>query len=94
MDKRTVTEYIRLVMQERQLYITQRGRLATGSGLREGDLICVLHGCSHPVALRHVPKKNAYDVISTWYLEDWMDPWNTGAVNWKEDEAEEFALIL
>ena len=40
-----------------------------------------------------MPEKDAYEVVSTCYLEDWMDPWNTGAVNWKEDEAQEFALI-
>jgi len=92
-DKRTVSEYIKMVMHGRRLHITQDGRLATGSGLRRGDLICVLHGCSHPVALRHIPKKDAYEVVSTCYLEDWMDPWNRETVHWKEDEAQEFVLI-
>jgi hypothetical protein len=65
----------------------------TGSRLQMGDLICVLHGCSHPVALRCAPKKDTYTVVSTCYLEDWMDPWSSGKVDWKEDEADEFALV-
>ena len=72
---RHLAEYVNTVMNGRQLWITQRGRLATGSRLKKGDVICILHGCSHPVALRHVPKEDAYIVVSTCYLEDWMDPW-------------------
>ena len=91
--KRNLAEYIDTVMNGRQLWITQGGRLATGSRLQKGDEICILHGYSHPVALRRVPKKDAYTVVSTCYLEDWMDPWGRGKVDWREDEAHEFALI-
>ena len=90
---RHLAEYVNTVMNGRQLWITQGGRLATGSRLQKGDEICILHGCSHPVALRRVPKKDAYTVVSTCYLEDWMDPWGRGKVDWKDDEAHEFALI-
>ena len=41
-------------MQGRALWATQQGRFATGSYLKEGDIVCVLHGCSSPVALREV----------------------------------------
>jgi hypothetical protein len=91
--KRTMAEYIDSVMNGRQLWITQDGRLATGSRLQKGDLLCIVHGCTHPVALRRVPKKDAYTVVSTCYLEDWINPWGRGQVDWAEDDAQEFALV-
>jgi hypothetical protein len=39
------------VMRGRELWVTAQGRLATGSDLQSGDCLCILHGCTNPVAL-------------------------------------------
>jgi hypothetical protein len=89
----TVSDHIETIMKGRQLWLTRTGRFTTGSRFQKGDLLCVLHDCSHPVTLRRVPGKDTYTVVSTCYLEDWMDPWGRGKVDWKEEEADEFALV-
>lgn len=93
--KRRVAAYIDTVMHGRQFWITQERRLTTAVWLRKGDLICIMHGCSHPVAIRHVYETAAQvcTVVGTCYLEDWMDPWGRGKVDWKEEEAQEFQLF-
>ena len=64
---------------------------ASGSYLRESDLICVLHGALNPVALRH-GNAETWIVMESCYLEGWMDPWSHGKIDWKEDEGVEFVL--
>ncbi|KAH6706571.1 heterokaryon incompatibility protein-domain-containing protein [Leptodontidium sp. MPI-SDFR-AT-0119] len=99
----TITESSRTLINEaldaikfsatkRFLYITKEGRLALGCTLEVGDYICILHGCSNPIALRKAGG-GRFHVQETCFLEDWMDPWTRNKVDWKEDEATEFLLI-
>ncbi|KAH7083557.1 heterokaryon incompatibility protein-domain-containing protein [Paraphoma chrysanthemicola] len=86
--------FIRKTMFCRRLYTTKQALFASGRNLHKGDIICILHGCSHPVALR--PTKDGtgrYNVRGTCYLEGWMDPWANGKIYWAEDEADEFVLV-
>jgi hypothetical protein len=77
---------------KRYLFVTEQGRLVLGCTIEPGDEICILHGCSNPVALRPTGG-GTYHVQETCFLEGWMDPWSSGKVDWKEDEAAEFILI-
>ncbi|KAH7067668.1 heterokaryon incompatibility protein-domain-containing protein [Paraphoma chrysanthemicola] len=87
-------ESIDRTMLNRQLYTTQQGLFATGTVLKKGDIICIIHGCSHSVALRRTQKdKSKHLVLGTCYLEGWMDPWANGKIYWAEDEADEFVLV-
>ncbi|KAF1849597.1 HET-domain-containing protein [Cucurbitaria berberidis CBS 394.84] len=79
-------------MFDRDLYLTRLGRFATGTRLRPGDVICILHGCTHPVALR-ARKASTFEVLGTCYLEGWMDAWNNGMVDWDVHDTEEFVLV-
>ncbi|KAH8585865.1 heterokaryon incompatibility protein-domain-containing protein [Bisporella sp. PMI_857] len=83
---------IKFAAQKRFLYVTVEGRLALGCTLEVNDYICLLHGCSNPVALR-AAGSGKFHVQETCFLEDWMDPWTRNKVDWKEDEASEFVLI-
>lgn len=83
---------IEILFRQRTLYITKEGRLAPGGKLLVDDCICILHGSSNPVALRDAGQGRFY-VQEICFLEDWMDPWVNGKVDWKEDEAREFVLI-
>lgn len=81
-----------IIMQGRRLWTTTEGRFATSSHLEPGDIICVLHGCSNPVALRR-ERFSVYKVLGTCYLEGWMDPWSNEKVYWEEEDADHFLLI-
>ena len=74
------------------LFITEQGQLALGCTLEIGDNICILHGCSNPVALQ-AADHGRFHVQETCFLEDWMDPWMRNKVDWKEHEATKFILI-
>lgn len=76
----------------RSLWLTRAARFAIGSRIDRGDIICILHGCTHPVALQEVDK-GIFIVLGTCYLEGWMDPWNHGKVNWAVDDVEKFILV-
>lgn len=80
------------VAYKRCLFVTELGRLALGCTLEAGDEICLLHGCSNPVALRTAGDSRYY-VQETCFLEGWMDPWANNKVDWKEDQATKFILI-
>jgi hypothetical protein len=65
-----VFEIMAKVLKGRELWLTERRLLATGSDLQPGDCICILHGCTNPVALRKMrDPTNCYTVKSTCYLE-------------------------
>jgi hypothetical protein len=80
------------IMTCRSLWLTQSARFAMGSRIDKGDIICILHGCTHPVALQEVDK-GIFIVLGTCYLEGWMDPWNQNKIYWPVDDAEEFVLV-
>jgi hypothetical protein len=71
------------VMRGRTLWMTRSGRFALGSHLRRGDHVCLVYGCTNPVALRS--ELDTCKVLGACFLEGWMDPWSTG----KFKEAEE-----
>jgi hypothetical protein len=116
------TSLVATVMKGRHLWTTQKEGFSTGSYLRQGDLVCVLHGCSNPVALRveeqgyfnpvalesrnhnavkafwrddkyPLKRPGTYRVLGTCYLEGWMDPWSSGKVDWREEDADTFVLV-
>jgi hypothetical protein len=116
------TSFVATVMRGRHLWTTQKGRLAAGSYLRQGDVVCVLHGCSNPVALRveehgyfnpvalesrkhngvkpfwsdnrySLKRPGTYRVLGTCYLDGCMDPWSSGKVDWREEDADTFILV-
>ena len=92
-DLRTrVMTSVKTTMSGRNLYRTTSALFATGTRLRRGDIICILHGCSNPVALRST-KEGRYLVKGTCFLEGWMDPWSSGRVDWQEDGGQGFELI-
>lgn len=76
----------------RSLWLTRAARFAIGSRIDRGDIICILHGCTHPVALQEVDR-GMFIVLGTCYLEGWMDPWNHGKINWAVDDVEKFILV-
>jgi hypothetical protein len=80
------------LMTGRSLWLTRSARFAIGSRIDRGDIICILHGCTHPVALQEV-EKGKFKVLGTCYLEGWMDPWNHGKIDWAVDDVEEFILV-
>ncbi|KAH7377708.1 hypothetical protein BKA66DRAFT_467665 [Pyrenochaeta sp. MPI-SDFR-AT-0127] len=83
---------IKSTMKGRNLYGTESLHFALGSRLRRGDVVCILHGCSNPVALRLTQAGN-FLVKGTCFLEGWMDPWSKGKVDWTEDESTQFILV-
>ncbi|KAH7381471.1 heterokaryon incompatibility protein-domain-containing protein [Phaeosphaeria sp. MPI-PUGE-AT-0046c] len=89
----TVKQLIEAVMKGREMWISASRSFVVGTDLQKGDIVCVLHGCTHPVALRHVAKENSYMIKGTCYLQDWMDPWSSGKIYWAEEEADEFFLL-
>jgi hypothetical protein len=40
---------------------------------QQGDLVCVLFGCSVPVVLRRLDEDNSYTFIGECYLHGFMD---------------------
>lgn len=89
---RRVIDNVRKVAGSRSLFITEHGRLAMGATIQQGDEICIIHGCSNPVALRTDGQGN-YLVKEVCFLEGWMNPWSSGKVFWSEKEGDEFKLI-
>jgi hypothetical protein len=75
----TVSSTEHIVMQEvmrgRTLWMTKWGSLALGSYLRSGDQICLLYGCSNPVALRR-ERNEMGKVLGACFLEGWMGDGN------------------
>lgn len=81
----SVAEFARTqVMHGRTLWMTRSGRFLLGSHLRRGYVIYLVYGCSNPVALRG---EQVLEVSGTCYLEGWMDPWSTGAIERAEEMA-------
>jgi hypothetical protein len=50
------TPLIAKIMKGQNLWTTQKGLFASGSYLRQGDIVCVLHGCPNTVALSAVQR--------------------------------------
>jgi hypothetical protein len=63
------------VMRGRTLWMTRSGRFVLGSYLRRGDHVCLVYGCTNPIALRS--EQDMCKVLGTCFLEGWMDPWST-----------------
>ena len=57
----------------RSLWLTRSARCAIGPRIDRGDIICILRGCTHPVALQELDN-GEFRVLGTCYLEGWMDP--------------------
>ena len=84
---------MKMVMHGRTLWMTKSGRFALGSYLRSGDPICLVYGCSNPIALRR--EGNAMKVLGTCFLEGWMDPWsNDGVARAKKEHYEEVFYMI
>ena len=85
----TGIRYLSYVANNRSVFMSSEGKLGLASKVKEGDLICILHGSVLPVLLRpDSPGKHI--VLESCYFEDAM---KGEAVTWKEDEATEFVLI-
>jgi hypothetical protein len=72
------------VMRGRTLWMTRSGRFVLGSHLRRGDHVCLVYGCTNPVALRS--ERDTCKVLGACFLEGWMDPWSTGKIVEAEEE--------
>jgi hypothetical protein len=58
----------------RRLLVTDHGYIGSGvQGAEEGDLICVLFGCTVPVILRRLQDDESYEFIGECYLHGFMD---------------------
>jgi hypothetical protein len=88
---------VRRVMLGRRLFLTEHGGLAVcPTSSRAGDIICIIYGCSNPVVFAAGQSFGAAElhrVHGTCFLEDWMDPWSTNRVKWKEEDAQQFTLL-
>lgn len=79
-------------MWNQYLFLTESGYFATGSHTAEGDLICILHGCTHPVAMHTIPLKSGFRVTGTCSLEGRMDPRNNKEIDSDIHDAEESCM--
>ena len=58
----------------RRLATLDQGYVVLGPrSCEEGDLICILHGCSVPVILRHIDTREKYKCIGECYVHSMMD---------------------
>ncbi len=61
-------------LKRRRLLVTENGLIGSApQPAEEGDLICVLYGCSVPVILRKSQDENFYEFIGECYLHGFMD---------------------
>jgi hypothetical protein len=77
-------EFIRCInntMQGRTLCLPESGKFAIGPRAQHNDMICVLHGCTHPVLLSP-HGDGTFRMRGTCYLKSWMDPWKNGKIDW------------
>lgn len=80
-----------VAMEGQRLWVTENGYFATGRCLAQGDIITILHGCTHPVPM-YTSSKSVFRVAGTCYLEGWMDPWSNRKIYWDVHDAEEFYI--
>lgn len=58
----------------RRLLVTEKGYIGSApQTAEEGDILCVLFGCSVPVILRKFQDMESYEFIGECYLHDFMD---------------------
>lgn len=58
----------------RRLFVTEEGYIGSGPReMEEGDMICVLFGCSVPVILRRLEDDEFYQFVGECYLHGFMD---------------------
>jgi hypothetical protein len=80
-------------MNGRDLWMTRLGHLVVLPKLNRANIdVCILHGSRYPIAMARV-HGSKYRVLGACYLEEWMDAWGNGKVDWKEDEAQAFDII-
>jgi hypothetical protein len=62
-----------MVKMSRRLVVLQNGWLGTApSRARQGDLVCILYGCSVPVVLRQTPGEDTYSFVGECYVDGYM----------------------
>jgi hypothetical protein len=60
--------------ERRRLLITENGSIGSAPWTaEEGDIVCMLFGCSVPVILRKLQDQNSYDFVGECYLHGFMD---------------------
>ena len=58
----------------RRVLITEKGHIGSAPPTaEEGDIVCVLYGCSVPVILRKVQDQELYEFVGECYLHGFMD---------------------
>jgi len=57
----------------RRMIVTNDGYIGMAPcGAKKGDVIAVIYGCSIPVLLRELPKKDTYELIGECYVHGFM----------------------
>jgi hypothetical protein len=91
--KERVLKFLDKTMNGRDLWMTRLGHLVVLPKLNRANIdVCILHGSRYPIAMARV-HGSKYRVLGACYLEEWMDAWGNGKVDWKEDEAQAFDII-
>jgi hypothetical protein len=61
-------------LKRRRLLVTENGLIGSApQTAEEGDVLCVLYGCSVPVILRKFQDENFYEFVGECYLHGFMD---------------------
>jgi hypothetical protein len=61
-------------LKRRRLFITKSGAIGSAPQIaEEGDILCVLFGCSVPVILRKLLDEKSYEFVGECYLHGFMD---------------------
>lgn len=81
-------------MKRRRLLITEKGHLGSAPQTAdEGDIICVLYGCSVPVIVRKLQDQESYEFVGECYLHGFVDA-EAIALQIRGDlEEQEFTLV-